>query len=122
MSEHLELHGGPEIRDWIGENGFDIIDIDPDAPRFFQPRFTPEAGPFLLFGVQHTYLMGSGQPLVSLQRSFRATSAEDALRQYLHEPRERSSGLTEQRVGFELHVRPGTSDDETVIVFREPAE
>ena len=80
MSEHLELRNSQEIRDWIDSNNYDVIDLDQEAPRFFQPKFTMTPGPMQIFGVQHTYLKDDEQPLVSVQRSFMAMSAEDALR------------------------------------------
>jgi len=122
MSEHLELRNSQEIRDWINRNSYDVVNLDSESPRFFQPRFTVASGPMQMFGVQHTYLQDDEQPIVSLQRSFRAISAEDALRQYLRESKERSSGMGEDRVGFRLYMKAGSRDYETIKVFKESGE
>jgi hypothetical protein len=122
MSERIELHSGEEIRDWAKRNGFDVVDLDPGAPRFFQPMFTPVAGPMLLFSVEHTYLTNQGFPMVSVKRTFRATSAEDALIQYLREPKDRSAGQGEHSVGFIAHTKPGSGDREAIIVSKAPGE
>ncbi len=122
MSERVDLHSGDEIRDWAKRHGYDVVSLDPSAPRFFEPRFTPEPGPMLLFALEHTYMTGEGRPMVTVKRAFRATSAEDALLQYLREPKDRSSGQGEQRVGFTLHTKPGSGDREAVTVIRAQGE
>jgi hypothetical protein len=122
MSEYIELKNSLEIRDWVNSNSYDIVSIDSEAPRFFQPRFMVTPGQMQIFGVQHTFLKDDKNPLVSLQRSFRATSAEDALRQYLQESKERSFGGGEERVGFKLFIKAGSWDYETINVFKETEE
>lgn len=122
MAEHLELRNSQEIKDWISKNSYDIVNLDSEAPHFFQPRFTVASGPMQIFGVQHTYLKNDGYPMVSVQRSFRATSAEDALRQYLRESKERSLGGSEERVGFRLYMKAGSWDYEAINVFTESDE
>lgn len=122
MSEQLELHGGWEIRDWAKKNGFDVVNLESDAPRFFEARFTPTPGPMLLFSVEHTYFASERQPMVSVMQYFRATSAEDALQQYLREPKERSFGSAEQRVGFRVHMKPGATDSEAIAVVKQRGE
>ena len=119
MSEHLELQSSKEIRDWIDKNGFDIVNLDSEAPRFFQPKYTVAVGPMHIYGIQHTYLTNEGHPLVSVQRSFSAPDAEDAFQQYLQEPKERSFGGGEERVGFKLYMKPGAWENETVSIFAE---
>jgi hypothetical protein len=121
MSERLSLRKGDEIRDWANKNGFDVVSFDPDAPRFFQPRFTPATGPMFLFDVEHTYLGDQGKQMVSVKRVFRATTAEDALQQYLREPKERSAGSAEEKVGFRLHLKAGATEGETITVTKQPA-
>lgn len=123
MSEHIDLHSGEEIRDWMRKNGFDIVRVESeDAPRFFQPRFTPTSGTTFLFSIEHTYCTDEGRPMVSVKRMFRATSAEDALQQYLLEGKERLCGRGEQQVGFKLHVKPGSSDKETITVVKREGD
>ena len=122
MSEHLELRNSQEIRDWIDSNRYDVVDLDLETPRFFQPKFTMTPGPMQIFGVQHTYLKDDEQPIVSVQRSFMATSAEDALRQYLRESKERSLVRNEERVGFRLYMKAGSWDYEVINVFTESDE
>jgi hypothetical protein len=122
MSEQLELRSGSEIRDWAKKNGFDVVNLESDAPRFFQPRFTPMPGPMLLFSIEHTYLTKDGQPMVSVNRIIRSTSAEDALYQYFQEPKERSSGSAEYSVGFRVHMKPGANDNEAIVVIKHTAE
>jgi len=58
--------------------------------------------------------------VVSLKRVFRATSAEDALQQYLREAKERSGGTAEEKVGFRLHLKAGATGAETISVTRQP--
>jgi hypothetical protein len=118
MSERIDLRSGQEIRDWISKNGVDIVNLDSDAPRFLQPKFMPSPGPMLLFAVEHTYLTTEEKAMVSLRRAFRATSAEDALQQYLREPKERSFGRGDQMVGFTLHDKPGRGDREALTVVK----
>jgi hypothetical protein len=120
MSELIRLDGGKQIRDWASKNGFDVVSFDSDAPRFFQPRFTAGPGPLVLFDVEHAYLGEAGHPVVSLKRVFRATSAEDALQQYLREAREKSAGTAEDKVGFTLHLKAGATEAETISVTRRP--
>ena len=122
MSEQISLYNGREIRDWIEKNGFDVLSPESGAPRFFQPRFTPAAGPTYLFSVEHTYSSGDGQPMISVDRVFRATSAEDALQQYLRESKGRFHGTGEERVGFRLHLKPGSADREAIAVVKEQPE
>ncbi len=119
MSEHINLPNGPEIRLWMENNGFDIVAADSDGPRFFQPRFMPGAGPQLLFSVEHTFFGEGGTPLVSVRRAYRATSAEEALLQYLREPKDKSSGTGEAAVGFSLPSKPGTTDGEAIVVAKQ---
>lgn len=119
MSERIRLDGGVQIRDWAARNGFDVVSFDSDAPRFFQPRFTPGPGPMLLYDVEHTYLTASGQPMVTVKRTFRATSAEDALQQYLRESKDRSAGNAEGAVGFKLHLKAGAAENEAVSVAKQ---
>ena len=116
MSERIVLRSGGEIREWVRNNSFDIVDIDSDSPKFFQSRFTPSPGPTLLFTVEHTYLTEDRKPLVTLKRSIRSTNAEDGLLQYLREPAERSAGDAEHKVGFKIHMKPGASEEEIITV------
>jgi hypothetical protein len=118
MSEKIDLQSGDEIRDWAGKTGFDVVSMESDAPRFFQPRFTPTPGPLALFTVEHTFNAGPGQPMVSVKRFFRVTSAEAALQQYLREPKERSAGTDETGVGFRVHLKPGTNSGEAIKVVK----
>ena len=119
MSERIKLDNGQQIRDWASTNGFDVVSLESDAPRFFQPRFTAGPGPMSLFNVEHTYLADASRPMVSLKRVFRATSAEDALQQYLREPKERVGGEAEGRVGFRLHLKAGATEGETIAVTKQ---
>ncbi len=118
MSETIGLRTGQEIRLWMEKTGFDVVAADSDGPRFFQPRFMPGAGPQLLFSVEHTFSSEKGAPLVTLKRAYRATSAEDALLQYLREPKDRSSGTAETMVGFSLLSKPGATDRESIVVAK----
>jgi hypothetical protein len=119
MSERIDLRSGEEIRDWARENEFDIVDLESeDTPRFFQRKFTPQPGPIVLFGVEHAYYTDNGRPMVSVKRVFRASSAEEALQQYLLEPKERSCGRAEQQVSFKLYVRPGGGQREAISVTK----
>jgi hypothetical protein len=118
MSERIDLHSGEEIRDWADKNGFDVVNLESDAPRFFQPRFMPAAGPMVLFAVEHTFFARPDQPLVSVKRFFRSASAEGALQQYLQEPKERSAGTDEQGLGFRVHMKPGATGGEAIRVAK----
>ena len=118
MSEKIDLHSGEEIRDWTSKIGFDVVNLESDAPRFFQPRFAPTPGPMALFTVEHTFFAGPGQPMVSVKRFFRSTSAEEALQQYLQEPKERSAGTEEQGLGFRVHMKPGATGGEAIKVAK----
>jgi len=119
MSENISLHSGPEIRLWMEKNGFDVVNADSDGPRFFQPRFMAGAGPQLLFFVEHTFFADERLPIVSVKRTFRATSAEDALLQYLREPKERSNGSGEGLVAFSVHAKPGSTGRESIVVGKQ---
>ncbi len=119
MSETISLHTGQEIRQWMEKTGFDVVASESDGPRFFQPRFMPGAGPQLLFTVEHTFSSEKGSPLVTVKRAFHATSAEDALQQYLREPKDRSSGTAEAIVAFSLLSKPGSTDREAVLVTKQ---
>jgi hypothetical protein len=101
------------------KNGFDVVNADSDGPRFFQPRFMPGAGPQLLFNVEHTFFADEKLPVVSVKRTFRATSAEDALLQYLREPKQRSNGDGEALVAFSLHAKPGSTARESIVVGKQ---
>ena len=120
MSERIELRNGQQIRDWATQNGFDVVNLDPDAPRFFQTKFIPTPGPMQLFSIEHNFLTADAQPMVTLKRIVRATAAEDALYQYFREPKERSAGNYEYRVGFAIHTKPGVTDREAIIVTKMP--
>jgi hypothetical protein len=122
MSEKIVLHSGEEITDWTEKIGFDEVNLESDAPRFFQPRFTSPPGPLFLFSVEHTFFAGPGQPAVSVKRTFRSSNAEDALQQYLREPKERTAGTDEQSVGFRVHLKPGATGSETISVARIAGE
>jgi hypothetical protein len=122
MSEQINLRSGEEIRDWAKKNGFDVVNLESDAPRFFQPRFTPTSGPLLLFSVEHIFLTKEGQPMVSVKRVIRSISADDALYQYFQEPREHSAGSDEYSVGFRIHMKPGSNDNEVIAVVKHPVE
>ena len=118
MSEKIDLQSGEEIREWAGKTGFDVVSLESDAPRFFQPSFTPAPGPLALFVVEHTFNASPGQPMVSVKRFFRVTSAEGALLQYLREPKERSAGTDETGVVFRVHMKPGTFGGEAIKVTK----
>jgi hypothetical protein len=118
MSEKIDLHSGEEIRDWTSKNGFDVVNLESDSPRFFQPRFTPTPGPMALFAVEHTFFAGPSQPVVSVKRFFRSTSAEGALQQYIQEPKERSAGADEHGLVFRLHLKPGATNGEAIGVSK----
>ncbi len=119
MSDKIELRNGQQIREWASRNGFDVLVApDPDAPRFFEPRSTA-GGPLELYSVEHRFQNGN-QTIVTLKRVIRASSAEDALYQYFREPKERSAGNYEYRVGFVLSVKPGTTDGEAISVAKQP--
>jgi hypothetical protein len=118
MSEKIDLKNSTEIRDWIQKNGFDVVSLESDSPRFFQPRFTPSPGPLLLYKVEHTFLLSKAQPTVSVQQNIRAASAEDALFRYLQEPKEHATGSAEYHLGFTVHHKPGTTDFETISISR----
>jgi len=120
MSERIELRNGKQIREWATKSGFNVVNLEPEAPRFFEPRFIPTSGPMLLFSLEHTFLTGDGKPMVTLQRILRAAAAEDALHQYFREPKERSSGNYEYRVGFALHTKPGDTESESIVVTKMP--
>ena len=60
--------------------------------------------------------------MVSVKRVIRSTSAEDALYQYLKEPKEHSAGNAEYSVGFKVHIKPGANDNETITVVKQTAE
>jgi hypothetical protein len=120
MSEKIELRNGKQIREWTTRSGYDVVNLDPDAPRFFEPRFTTTAGPMLLFSLEHTFHGLEGAPMVTLKRVLRATTAEDALFLYFREPKERSSGNYEYRVGFALHTKPGETENESIVVAKMP--
>jgi hypothetical protein len=120
MSEKIDLNNGEEIRDWTNKIGFDVVNLESDAPRFFQPRFAPTPGPMSLFMVEHTFFASPSQPAVSVKRIFRSTNAEGALQQYLQEPRERSSGTDEQGLGFKVHMKPGATGGEAIRVAKVP--
>ena len=119
MSDRVGLKNGEEIRDWASKNGFDVVNLDSDGPRFFQSRFTPTSGPLVLFSVEHAYLTKDSQPMVSLKRLIRSTSAEDALYQYFQEPKERSAGSAEHMVAFRIHLKPGATDNEAITVVKQ---
>ena len=119
MSETVNLHTGQEIKLWMEKTVFDVVASDSDGPRFFQPRFMPGARPQLLFTVEHTFSSDQGSPLVTVKRAFRATSAEDALQQYLREAKDRSSGTAEAVVAFSLLSKPGSTDREAVLVTKQ---
>ncbi len=118
MSEKIDLQNGEEIREWTKKIGFDEVNLESDAPRFFQPRFAPAPGPLTLFTVEHTFFAGTGQPMVSVRRFFRSTSAEGALQQYLQEPKDRSGGTDEQGLGFKVHLKPGATSGESIKVAK----
>ena len=118
MSDRIDLRNGQQISEWATKNGFDIVSFDSDAPRFFGVGFVPSAGPALLFSVEHSFLTSGAQPMVTLKRIVRAASAEDALYQYFREPKERSSGNFEFRVGFTTHAKPGATDCEAIVVAK----
>ncbi len=120
MSDRIDLRDGQQIREWATKNGFDVVSLDSEAPRFFGAIFTASDGPALLFSVEHSFLTTGAQPTVTLKRIVRAVSAEDALYQYFREPRERSSGNSEFRVGFTTHARPGATDGEAIMVAKLP--
>ena len=63
-----------------------------------------------------------GKPMVSVKRVIRSTNAEHALYQYFQEPKERSAGNAEYRVGFGIHTKPGAVDNETITVVKQTAE
>ena len=119
MSEKIVLKSGKDIRDWAQNNSFDVVDVDFGSPRFFQARFTPTAGPMLLFAVEHTYFTDDGKPLVTVRRVLRSTDAEGALHQYLYGARDQSAGAGEYAVGFKTHMRPGASDGEAISLVRQ---
>ncbi len=119
MSESISLRTGAEIRLWMEKTGFDVVAADSDGPRFFQPRFMPGAGLQSLFLVEQTFSSEEGIPLVTVKRAFRATSAEDALLQYLREPKDRSSGSGEALVAFSLPSKPGMADREAITVAKQ---
>lgn len=118
MSERIDLQSSSAIKDWIQKNGFDVVNLESDSPRFFQTRFTPSAGPQVLFKVEHTFLLAKGQPLVTVKRNIRAADAEDALFQYLQGSKEHGTGNEEHYVGFVMHLKPGASDLENISVTR----
>ena len=122
MSERIILGTGSEIREWAAKNGFDVVDLESDGPRFFQPRFVPTPGPMLLFTVEHTYFTNDGQPMVSVKRIIRSASAEDALYQYFREPKERSAGEAEHLVSFKTHAKPGDCDNESITVIKHAGD
>jgi hypothetical protein len=120
LSEKIDLGSGEEIRDWTSKAGFDVVNLESDAPRFFQPSFAPASGPVDLYTVEHTFFAGPGQPMVSVKRFLRSTSAEGALQHYLQEPRERSGGTDEQTLGFRLYMKPGANSGEAIRVAKAP--
>ena len=120
MSERIELANGQQIRGWATKNGFDVVNLDPEAPRFFDARFTPTPGAVQLFSVEHSYLTADGKPMITLKRVVRAATAEDALYLYFREPKERSAGDEEYRVGFAVHSKPVATDREMMVVAKLP--
>ena len=119
MSEKIELSSGQQIQDWSEKNGFGVIvNADPDAPRFFQGRAPVTPGPIQLYSVEHSFMNTDVQPMVTVKRIFRASSAEDALYQYYREPKERSAGNREDRVGFALNSKPGSWANEAILVAK----
>ena len=123
MSDNIELRSGQQIKDWAAKNGFDVVvNPDLDAPRFFQSRSPATPGPIQLFSVEHSFLKTDTKPMVTLRRVFRASSADDALYQYFREPKERSAGNDEYNVGFTLHVKPGTVENESILVAKLPVQ
>jgi hypothetical protein len=122
MSERISLPNAQEIREWGKNNGFDEVNLESDSPRFFQQKFTATPGPQLLFMIEHVFKTAEGQPLVSVKRVLRATTAEDALHQYFQEPRERTGGNEEYSVGFKVHAKPGAGGNETITVMKMAAQ
>lgn len=118
MTEQITLQSSWEIRDWIQKNGFDVVSLESDAPRFFHSKFTPSPGPQMLFKIEHTYLLAKGQPMITVKQNIRAANAEDALYRYLQGPKEHSTGNDEHYLGFVMHLKPGSSDQENISVIR----
>ncbi len=118
MSERISLPNSSAIKEWIQNNGYDVVSLESDSPRFFQSRFTPSAGPQVLFRVEHTYSLTPGQPLVTVKRNIRAANAEDALFRYIQRSRENNAGVDEHYVGFVTHLKPGASGQESISVMR----
>jgi hypothetical protein len=118
MSEKISLNNSEEIKKWALQNGFDTVNLDLDAPRFFQSRMPQGSGSMALFSIEHIFLNKDNKPVVSLKRVIRSISAEDALYQYMKESSERRSGKDEFSVGFKTYLKPGYSDSEAIKVAR----